>query len=124
MSKEKNLGNQITNIISREFLTPLEETRLAIEEIVIAKNVAVDLFPRPNSIRKQQHELIYHYHLNGITVGKEKNKRLYLNFGHTFAHAIEMGDNTPTPPKSLSELLQWTHHGGPIQGGLAAEDAF
>ena len=77
-TKDKNLGNQITNIISREFLTPLEETRLAIEEIVIAKNVAVDLFPRPNSIRKQQHELIYHYHLNGITVGKEKNKRLRI----------------------------------------------
>ena len=35
-----------------------------------------------------------------------------------------MGDNTPTPPKSLSELLQWTHHGGPIQGGLAVEDGF
>lgn len=75
---DKNFGNQITDIISREFLTPLEETRLAIEEIVIAKNVAIDLFPRPSSIRKQQHELIYHYHLNSITVGKEKNKRLRI----------------------------------------------
>ena len=76
--KEKNISNNIPDIISREFLTPLEETRLAIEEIVITKNIAIDLFPRPISIRKQQHELISHYSLIGVTVGKEDNKRLRI----------------------------------------------
>ena len=28
-----------------------------------------------------------HFFINDI---KEKNQRLYLNFGHTFAHAVEM----------------------------------
>jgi stage III sporulation protein AA len=78
INSKKKLDDKITEIISREFLTPLEETRLAIEEIVIADNIAVDLFPRPSFIRKQQHELIDHYQLKGITVGKEKNKRLRI----------------------------------------------
>ena len=56
----------------------LKETRLAIEEVVIAKNIAIDLFPRESAIRKQQHELIYHYDLKGLTVGTEKNKRLRI----------------------------------------------
>ena len=86
--KEGRIDNKITNIISREFLTPLEETRLAIEEIVITKNVAIDLFPRASSIRKQQHELVYHYNLQGITVGKEKNKRLRI-FPRTFSNINE-----------------------------------
>ena len=76
--QDKNIDAKLTNIISREFLTPLEETRLVIEEVIIANNIAVDLFPRPSAIRKQQHELIYHYNLTGITVGKEKNKRIRI----------------------------------------------
>ena len=40
--------------------------------MVLEKNIAVDLFPRPNAIRKQQHELINHYHLTGFTVGGGK----------------------------------------------------
>ena len=76
--KKKNFDAKITSIISRELLTPLEETRLAIEEVIMTKNIAVDLFPRPNLIRKQQHELINHYRLIGITVGKEKSKRLRI----------------------------------------------
>ena len=76
--KESDFNNKVNDIISREFLTPLEETRLAIEEIVIAKNIAVDLFPRQSSVRKQQHELVSHYHLVGVTVGTEKNKRLRI----------------------------------------------
>ena len=75
---EENANNKITNIISREFLTPLEETRLAIEELVIAKDIAIDLFPRPNSVRKQQYELIRHYKLSGVTVGKEENQRIRI----------------------------------------------
>ena len=61
--KEENSNNKITSIISQEFLTPLEETRLAIEELVIAKNVTIDLFPRPDCVRKQQYELIDNYKL-------------------------------------------------------------
>ena len=76
---QPNKKNQnVSNLIREEFLTPLEETRLAIEEIVMVKNVAVDLIPRPTLIRKQQHELIHHYQLDGITVGTEKNKRLRI----------------------------------------------
>jgi hypothetical protein len=56
----------------------LEEARLAIEEIVIAKNIPIDLFPRSIEIRKQQHELVYHYQLVGLTVGEETNKRLRI----------------------------------------------
>jgi stage III sporulation protein SpoIIIAA len=73
--KEKT---RVVDIIHREFLTPLEEARLAIEEIVLPKSIAVDLVPRTSMIRKQQHELIYHYQLSSFTVGKDKNKRLRI----------------------------------------------
>ena len=76
--KEKPASTKITGIISQEFLTPLEEARLAIEEIVIVKNIAIDLFPRPSAIRKQQHELIYHYHLTGLTIGEKEDKRIRI----------------------------------------------
>ena len=76
--KEKNNSTAIANIIGQEFLTPLEETRLAIEEIVLTKNVPVDLFPRGARIRKQQHELVSHYQLQGFSVGNEKNRRLRI----------------------------------------------
>jgi len=78
LDKEKQFNTKIVETISREFLTPLEETRLAIEELVIAKNIAIDLFPRPFVIRKQQHELIHHYHLVGVTVGEGDNKRVRI----------------------------------------------
>ena len=77
-TKDKKINTTTSGIINREFLTPLDETRLAIEEIVVAKNIAIDLFPRSYSIRKQQHELVCHYRLIGITVGKDKNKRLRI----------------------------------------------
>ena len=81
--KQKKFNTQITGIISREFLTPLEETRLAIEEIVVTKNIAVDLFPRSSTIRKQQHELVCHYNLIGQTIGKRDNRRLRI-FPNTY----------------------------------------
>ena len=74
----KKETSEVANLICQEFLTPLEETRLAIEEIVIAKKIAIDLFPRTSRIRKQQHELVSHYQLTGISVGKEKNRRLRI----------------------------------------------
>jgi hypothetical protein len=72
--KSKNFAG----VISRELLTPLEETRLAIEEVVITKNVAIDLFPRSATTRKQQYELISHYHLNSVCVGKNESKRIRI----------------------------------------------
>jgi hypothetical protein len=44
--------------------------------------MAVDLFPRPSFIRKQQHELISHYHLTGLSVGKDKQRRLRIFPSH------------------------------------------
>jgi len=76
--KLKNDNSKIAGIISQEFITPLEETRLAIEEIVIPKNTGIDLFPRPAVIRKQQHELIAHYQLSGHTIGTLKNRRIRI----------------------------------------------
>ena len=67
-----------SNILSQEFLSPLEEVRLAIEEIVVPKKLAVDLFPQTSLLRKQQHEIIAHYQLDGITVGKNNNKRIRI----------------------------------------------
>ena len=71
-------SSKFAEIITREFLTPLEEARLIIEEIVIATNTTVDLFPRTCEIRKQQHELISHYQLTGISIGKGKNRRIRI----------------------------------------------
>ena len=71
-------NKKIADLISQEFLTPLEETRLAIEEVVIAKNIAIDLTPRTSRIRKQQHELVTHYQLKGVSVGKEQNRRIRI----------------------------------------------
>ena len=79
--------NKVTGLISRELFTPLEEARLAIEEIVFVKNIAIDLFPRQNSVRKQQHELIKHYHLVGITVGENENRRVRI-FPRTYKKLI------------------------------------
>ena len=69
---------KIARVISREFLTPLEEARLAIEEVVIPNSVAVDLFPRTSALRKQQHELLTHYQLTGVSVGKANQRRLRI----------------------------------------------
>ena len=71
-------NKKIADLISQEFLTPLEETRLAIEEVVIAKNIPIDLIPRTSRIRKQQHELVTHYQLKGVSVGKEQNRRIRI----------------------------------------------
>jgi hypothetical protein len=76
--QQENYENKISSILSQEFLSPLEEVRLAIEEIVVPQKVAVDLFPQPSLIRKQQHEIIAHYQLDGITVGKTDNKRIRI----------------------------------------------
>ena len=69
---------KIKRVIEKEFLTPLEETRLTIEEVVIPQHLTIDLLPRRKPIRKLQHELISHYQLKGISVGTEPNRRLRI----------------------------------------------
>jgi len=71
-------SKKFDDIVTQQFLTPLEEARLAVEEVVIAKNQVIDLFPRSAKVRKQQHELISHYHLTSLMVGKNKNKRIRI----------------------------------------------
>lgn len=56
----------------------LEETRLAVEQIVIPKGQPVELLPRSSLIRKMQHELIEHYHLKSQSFGEEPNRRLRI----------------------------------------------
>ena len=76
---EKKVSNvNLPNFIVNEFLTPLEEARLAIEEIVIPNNTIIDLFPRNSELRKQQHELISHYQLKSFSVGKGKKRRVRI----------------------------------------------
>ena len=67
-----------SNILSQEFLSPLEEVRLVIEEIVVPRKIVVDLFPQTSMLRKQQHEIVAHYQLDGITVGKNNNRRIRI----------------------------------------------
>ena len=76
--QEKLEKAKVTRILSEQFITPLEETRLAIEELVLVKKIPIDLMPQTTRVRKQQHELITHYQLQGVTVGKNKSKRLRI----------------------------------------------
>jgi hypothetical protein len=76
--KEKSTNTELIRSISQEFLTPLDEARLAVEEILIPKGIAVDLIPRPGFIRKQQYELLTHYNLKGVTVGELEKKRMRI----------------------------------------------
>ena len=77
-SDYQNCDNLTSNILGQEFLSPLEEVRLAIEEIVVPKKIAIDLFPQSNLIRKQQHEIIAHYQLKGLTIQKNSQKSIRI----------------------------------------------
>jgi hypothetical protein len=77
-SQNQNVENITSSILSQEFLSPLEEVRLAIEEIVVPKKIAIDLFPQTSVLRKQQHEIVAHYQLDGITIGRSSNKRIRI----------------------------------------------
>lgn len=79
---KKQTIRKTSRIINKGLLAPLEETRLAIEEIIIPNHKTIDLLPRTNSVRKLQHELIKHYQLYSISVGSgtERRVRIYPNF--------------------------------------------
>lgn len=59
-------------------LEALEEARLAVEQIVLAKGQPVELLPRSPKVRKIQHELVEHYRLKSVSFGNEPNRRLRI----------------------------------------------
>jgi stage III sporulation protein SpoIIIAA len=63
---------------SEDEMEALEETRLAVEQIVIPKSQPVELLPRSSTIRRMQHELVEHYHLRSTSFGTEPNRRLRI----------------------------------------------
>ena len=63
---------------SSDEIEALEETRLAVEQIVIPKGQPVELLPRSSHVRKMQHELVEHYHLKSDSFGEEPNRRLRI----------------------------------------------
>ncbi len=63
---------------SSDEIEALEETRLAVEQIVIPKGQPVELLPRSPDVRKMQHELVEHYHLKSSSFGEEPNRRLRI----------------------------------------------
>lgn len=71
-------NKKISKIITKKLLTPLEETRLVIEEIIIPQKKTIELLPRSSSIRRLQHELVTHYNLRALSVGKEPQRRLRI----------------------------------------------
>lgn len=77
-SSDSTQPNERIRRVSEKLLSPLEEARLAIEEIIILKKYKVDLFPRSSAIRKLQHEIVRHYHLTSISVGKDLDRRVRI----------------------------------------------
>jgi stage III sporulation protein SpoIIIAA len=70
--------NLLANGDSEDEIEALEEARLAVEQIVIPKGQPVELLPRSGIVRKMQHELVEHYHLNSRSFGEEPNRRLRI----------------------------------------------
>jgi stage III sporulation protein SpoIIIAA len=63
---------------SEDEIEALEETRLAVEQIVLPKGQPVELLPRSSVIRRMQHELVEHYQLRSESYGAEPNRRLRI----------------------------------------------
>ena len=73
---QDNRGNKK---LTGSLFSPLEETRMVIEEVVVLKKYKVDLAPRSKAIRQLQHEIVNHYHLKSKSVGRglERRVRIY-----------------------------------------------
>jgi stage III sporulation protein SpoIIIAA len=78
VTKNKNL---IDTILKKQLIAANEEVRLAIEELVIPKRQILDLTPQSRDIRKLQHSLISHYHLQSVSIGTgyARRVRIYPN---------------------------------------------
>lgn len=70
--------NMLLSGDSEDELEALEEARVAVEQIVLAKGQTADLLPRSPTIRRMQHELIEHYQLRSKSFGDEPNRRLRI----------------------------------------------
>ena len=75
---ENKSKEMIATIINKQLIAANEEVRLAIEELVIPKRQILDLIPQPRSIRKLQHSLISHYHLQSVSIGTGYNRRVRI----------------------------------------------
>jgi len=70
--------NMLLSGDSEDELEALEEARVAVEQIVLAKGQTAELLPRSPTIRRMQHELIEHYQLRSKSFGDEPNRRLRI----------------------------------------------
>ena len=59
-------------------LEALQETRIAIEKIIMSKKQSVELLPRSTAIRKLQYTLIACYNLQSRSFGEELNRSIYI----------------------------------------------
>ena len=64
--------------VADKLLSPLEEVRLLIEEVIIFRKYKVDLLPRTSRVRRLQHEIVKHYHLTSVSIGTEPNRRVRI----------------------------------------------
>ncbi len=61
---------------SSDEIEALEETRLAVERVVIPLRQPVDLLPRSDRVRKMQHQLVDRYRLQSKSIGSEPERYL------------------------------------------------
>ena len=60
--------NKYSKNIIKNFINPLEEARIAIEEIIIPNRVAINLSPQSSYIRYQQSQIASHYQLKAMVI--------------------------------------------------------
>jgi len=73
-----NEKQDVVKQVGLKLLTPFEEVRLIIEEISLTKKCKVDLLPQSGSVRRLQHEIINHYNLKSLSLGREPYRRVRI----------------------------------------------
>jgi len=77
-STNDELENRFDQNGHEDELEALEEARLAVEQVVLSRKQPVELLPRSAKVRKMQHELVEHYHLQANSFGEDPNRRLRI----------------------------------------------
>ncbi len=77
-STNDELENRFDQNGHEDELEALEEARLAVEQVVLSRKQPVELLPRSAKVRKMQHELVEHYHLQANSFGEDPNCRLRI----------------------------------------------
>nr|WDA99177.1 hypothetical protein GRSY_172 [Gronococcus sybilensis] len=77
-ANDDNLLNALFIGSNNDQIEAIEETKLAIKNIVIPKRQTVELLPRKASIRKVQHELVSKYQMKARSFGKEPYRKLRI----------------------------------------------